>query len=386
MLVQSLPTQFNSSTLEITDAIPPDLVCRGDTMINSNATIVNNIGLVSSSDNCGVATVTYTLMDDMGMVIGSGMDDASGNTFNVGTTTVTYTVTDDNGQTNSCSFDVIIDNTGLSDLLEFIPIVNFDCDNNSVSVDVIVVNFTEMVGMQFGIRWDTLNLTLNPPPVNNLPEVSNMNTNLENGAILLTWAHFSSNPSSTTLPDSFVIFTLNFDLVGSLSLPILSFEDFNQAIPILMGSESQNPMQQGVHFEFLPEQINIIDTTDPTFPAGCPTDVTIGNDPGLCTGTTDLAVPTATDNCTGIDSITYTINGTTSLVPNGATSVNFTFPAGTTTVTYTAYDGGGNSTTCTVDVTVNSTLSPVVTCPADIMATNDPGRCSALLDISEPAV
>jgi hypothetical protein len=43
-----------------------------------------------------------------------------------------------------------------------------------------------------------------------------------------------------------------------------------------------------------------------------------------------------------------------------------TFPIGTTTVTVTAYDNCGNTSTCTFNVTVNESEPPQITCPADI--------------------
>ncbi|MCI5091691.1 HYR domain-containing protein, partial [Phaeodactylibacter sp.] len=62
------------------------------------------------------------------------------------------------------------------------------------------------------------------------------------------------------------------------------------------------------------------------------------------------------------------------------------FDTGTTTVTATATDGAGNTATCTLNVTVNDTEDPAITCPADITVDNDPGLCSAVVNIPAPTV
>ncbi len=57
----------------------------------------------------------------------------------------------------TCSFDVILTAPPISDtILQFIPCVNIDCENGTVSIDVKVTNFDSMTGMQWGMRWDTL--------------------------------------------------------------------------------------------------------------------------------------------------------------------------------------------------------------------------------------
>ncbi|MEM8907106.1 MAG: HYR domain-containing protein, partial [Bacteroidota bacterium] len=308
--------------------------------------------------------------------------DASGTLFNPGITTVTYTATDGSGNTGICSFEVNIDNSNAGGMLEFIPEVDFDCDNNTVSIDIVVNNFDSIVGMQFGIRWD-LGVLDFVSETNNLPEVSNYNSALEPGALLFTWAHFSSSPSSTSLPAGTVIFTLDFNLVGALTTPLLSFEDFNAGIPILIGNEDGN-LTQGTDFDFLPEVLTIIDNTDPTFPSGCPANITATTDAGVCAAVVSLPAATATDDCTAIDSITYTINGNTQLFPNGAPTVDATFAVGTTLVTYTAYDGSGNTATCTFEVSVSDNEDPNMTCPADQMLDTDTDACSATVSLPFP--
>ncbi len=111
----------------------------------------------------------------------------------------------------------------------------------------------------------------------------------------------------------------------------------------------------------------------------CPDPVSASTDPGLCSAYIDsssLSYPVVYDFC-GVISVTA------SGIPPGNN-----FPLGTTTVTWTASDAYGNSTSCTQLVTVTDNEAPVLSCPADVTVSTDPGLCSAtvsvpLLGISE---
>ena len=56
-----------------------------------------------------------------------------------------------------------------------------------------------------------------------------------------------------------------------------------------------------------------------------------------------------------------------------------TFNVGITTVTYTAADAAGNSTSCTFTVTVNDTEAPTISCPSSPQILSLDGLCSASL-------
>jgi gliding motility-associated-like protein len=89
------------------------------------------------------------------------------------------------------------------------------------------------------------------------------------------------------------------------------------------------------------------DTENPVI-AGCPSNITLSNDPGSCDAVVTWIAPAATDNC-NIASFTSNFN------PGDV------FPLGTSTVSYTAVDDAGNTVTCSFDVTVNDTENPVIT-------------------------
>jgi len=95
--------------------------------------------------------------------------------------------------------------------------------------------------------------------------------------------------------------------------------------------------------------VTVKDTEPPQIT--CPADITVGNDPGLCSAVVTFAA-TATDNCPGVILVCSPPSGTV-------------FPKGTTSVTCTATDTAGNQTSCSFTVTVNDVEPPTVACSVE---------------------
>jgi uncharacterized repeat protein (TIGR01451 family) len=108
----------------------------------------------------------------------------------------------------------------------------------------------------------------------------------------------------------------------------------------------------------------------------CPANVVTTTDAGSCSATVDPGTATATDNC---DS-TPTIGGTRS----DNQPLNAPYPKGVTTITWTATDDAGNSSSCQQTVTVNDEEPPAISCPADITVGNDAGQCGAVVTYTAP--
>jgi choice-of-anchor A domain-containing protein len=96
----------------------------------------------------------------------------------------------------------------------------------------------------------------------------------------------------------------------------------------------------------------------------CPTNVTRPADSGKCSAVVTFTV-TASSTCSAVT--------VTSTPPSGTA-----FPVGTTTVTSTATDSSGQSSTCSFTVTVVDTQPPAITCPSNISVNTAPGTCSAV--------
>ncbi len=110
---------------------------------------------------------------------------------------------------------------------------------------------------------------------------------------------------------------------------------------------------------------------DPVITA-CPANITADATAGTCGASVSWTVPTASDNC-----------AVTSFSSDW--QPGDTFSVGTTTVTYVARDASGNTTTCTFDVIIVDTEKPsFLTCPSDIVVSNDATLCGAVVNFTAP--
>ncbi|MDB9961598.1 HYR domain-containing protein, partial [Oceanihabitans sp.] len=115
--------------------------------------------------------------------------------------------------------------------------------------------------------------------------------------------------------------------------------------------------------------ITVEDNIDPTIT--CPGAIAQDTDSGLCTAVVNYSV-TSDDNCSG-----QTIEQTAGIASGQE------FPLGITTNTFVVTDAGGNTATCSFDVTVTDNDDPAFTCPTpDASYTADQGLCSTELDFS----
>ena len=71
---------------------------------------------------------------------------------------------------------------------------------------------------------------------------------------------------------------------------------------------------------------------------------------------------------------------------NGTADASGVYPVGTTTVTWTATDAAGNTSTLEQTVIAGDDEAPVITCESDTEVSNEPGECFAVVSISSPTV
>ncbi|MEZ4800581.1 MAG: HYR domain-containing protein, partial [Flavobacteriales bacterium] len=102
--------------------------------------------------------------------------------------------------------------------------------------------------------------------------------------------------------------------------------------------------------------------------------ITVSNDANACDADVTVPAPVYVDEC-GIATVVNDYNGGADASDN--------YPVGTTTVTYTITDIHGNATTCSFDITVVDDEAPEVTCPSDIIISNEDNACNA--DVIVPA-
>ncbi|HEX2898350.1 MAG TPA: HYR domain-containing protein, partial [Bacteroidia bacterium] len=117
-----------------------------------------------------------------------------------------------------------------------------------------------------------------------------------------------------------------------------------------------------------------VTVTDAQNPAiTCPSNISISNTAGLCSGVATYTAPTGTDNCPG-----STTSQTVGLA-SGAT-----YPLGVTTNTFRVTDAVGNTATCSFTVTVNDNQAPAISCPANVSVNATVGTCAASVVYTAP--
>jgi gliding motility-associated-like protein len=106
------------------------------------------------------------------------------------------------------------------------------------------------------------------------------------------------------------------------------------------------------------QMVITFDNTAPTLT--CPANQSSTTSAGTCTRSLAIPNPTVSDNCS------YTLSWASvgATVLSGAGNVGTqTFNLGVTTITYTAVDPFGNTSTCSFTVTITDNINPTITCP-----------------------
>ncbi len=162
------------------------------------------------------------------------------------------------------------------------------------------------------------------------------------------------------------------ELVGTAGFSARSV-DFNLSLALdSSGAPYVVYDSRGAFAKKFSETIVLPDTEAPAFT--CPEALVVSNDSGLCDAVVTIENPTATDNVTAPEDITF--EG----VRSDGLELTDPFPLGETTITWTATDEAGNTSEgCAQVVTVNDTEAPtaigqtiIVDLGADGLASIDP--------------
>ena len=347
-----------------------------------------SIPLPLTSDNCGVMSV---INDYTNVANASGV-------YPVGTTTVIYTATDDSGNTVTCSFTVtVVDDENPSIICPPDLTVGTTDGNCSASISLDNIgdpNVTDNCpGSTFsGVRDDGLALTDLYPK----------------GNTTITWTGTDAAGNTITCDQ---IITVEDDDPPTIDCPI--DVTFGTDPGVCSAVLTSTQLGDAIYLDNCPDSTLTLSRSDglalsDPFPKGetvvtytvtdcggntascdqlvtiiddepavitCPADITISNLPNECSRLVFIDIPDTTDNCE-IVSLTNDYTGT-------ANATAFYF-VGTTVVTWTAVDCGGNISTCSMSVTVVDDIPPVLICPDDIVVDSDPGLCSATVDVPLP--
>jgi hypothetical protein len=325
-----------TSTVTVEDNIAPKALCKNITVqldANGNASITAADVDGGSTDNCGIASIT--------------IDNASFNCSNVGANTVTLTVTDVNGNVSSCTSTVTVedniapnavcknitrhvdtdgqaaftasdvdggstDNCGIASIS--VDQTSFDC--SKIGVNTVTLTVTDVNG---NVSTCTATVTVTDEVVDYVG-CKNVTVSLDaNGQASITESQVNDGSFDACGIASMSLDKTSFDCSNvGVNAVTLTVTDVNGNVSTCLG------------------EVTVVDNLAPV--VSCPQNINVTPSRENCNPAIYWEPAVASDNCSA--TLTSTHN------PGDA------FPVGTTTVTYTATDPSGNSTSCSFTVTV----------------------------------
>lgn len=342
-----------------------------DIIVNADASCeaIANWTAPTASDNCGPVALVSPINP--------------GDVFPLGTTIVTYTATDESGNISTCTFNVIVnDNTD--------PVITGCPSDILVSANgscEAVVNWTAPT---ISDNCGSVALTTNHNPGETFP--------LGTTAVVYTATDDDGNISTCSFnvvvsddTDPVIAGCITADIVVPVTVACQGIASWirptatdNCGAPTL--TSSHNP---GNSFDVGTTQVtytatdnsgnisicsfNVIvqDVTSPMVSGCIPSDIIVSANE-MCQATATWAPPTAADNC-----------GSATMTSSHAPGSLFLL--GSTTITYTATDGSGNTSTCTFKVIVKDETDPVLSgCPATDIVVDANSSCQAFVSWTPP--
>lgn len=370
------PVGTTNVSYTATDASGNTATCSFTVTVNDteNPVISNcpaNMNLNAAANQCGaVANWTNPTVSDncSGASISQTAGLANGALFPLGTTTVTYTATDAAGNSVVCYFTVTVtDNTA--------PTI-VGCPAN--------INLTSVAGACSAVaNWTTPSVTDNCAGATIIQTAGNSNGTLfALGTTTVTYLATDANGNTATCSftvtvtdnvapviagcPSNIVLTNGAGLCGAIATwtnPTASdnctLASFGQTqglpngslFPLGTTTIQYTAVDAGGNSSICSFTVTVSDTEAPVI-AGCPSNIVQQATQGCSTPVT-WNTPTANDNCSGV-TLTSNFNS------------GDLFAVGTTTVTYTATDAVGNTSTCSFNVTV--TPPPAITLSANVVS------------------
>lgn len=342
----SSESQRRQIRFTIIDSALPTVSCPANQVVAANSlTCTTNVAGITplSGDNCSVPKITWT---KSGATVAAspltGINFASGTSFNLGVTTVTYTVSDPSNNTATCSFTVTVNDQ--------------------------------------------------TPPLITCPANVVANTSL-NGTGNCATTIATQTP---TYSDNCTAPSLSWTVSGvttAMGVGSLSGVSFNKGVSTIAFQATDNVMQTAT----CSFTVTVSDNELPVI-TSVPTSNSIGTSTGgvtpmdLCDGERMYTHPAVNDNCPGPYTLARAITGSTvvasGLVPPGASETRL-FNLGLSTVTYTVTDAMGNTSSASFTVTVVDNVAPVITpTPAPFVTTQNvtAGDCSKVITFSRPSI
>ncbi|GIZ10241.1 HYR domain-containing protein [Flavobacterium sp. UMI-01] len=292
-------------TVTVNDNINPTISCPSTISQNvDTGSCTKTVATTNptTADNCAVTKLTWTLTGaTTGTSPTSGINTLGTTSFNLGTTTVTYRVEDAAGNFATCSYTVTItDNIA--------PTIS--CPSN-LSQNVSAGTCTASVA------------TPNPTTADNC------------GVTKLTWT--LTGATTGTSPTT-----------GINNLGTRTFNLGTTTVTYRIEDAAGN-------FNTCAYTVIVIDNINPSLTPGL--NQSANTPTGSCSASVAITNAIYSDNCS-VSSFTYALSGATNKATTAGQIGTYTFNKGVTTITYTAVDNSGNTTTGTKTVTVIDNVAP----------------------------
>ena len=376
-------------TVIVKDVTAPTIICAADVSVNNDlgqCSAAVTLNTPATGDNCGVVSVT---------------NDHPSDVYPVGETDVTWTVKDVNNNTTSC--------------VQKVTVTDNEKPSISCSGDVSVNNDPGQCSAQ---------VTLSAPATSDNCGGSTVtsdhpSTTYPVGTTTVTWTATDNHGNTRTCTQTVIVtdneapqITCPANITAStdssrgyatrtLSLPVVSDNcgtttvtnnHYSTRYPIGTTVVTWTVTDAHGNMATCQQTVIVNDTEGPRILCGGA--ITVNNDPGRCDANVVIHIPYANDN-SGHVSLTvdypgltvppFTPTPTTEADPNARPTTSAVFPVGITTLTWTATDSSGNSSSCTQNITVIDNEKPIVSCSGNVAKNNDAGQCSAQVTLPTPS-
>ncbi len=343
-------------TITVTDTHGPVITCPANTAVNCAATTQPaGTGMATATDDCsGVASITYSDSIAAGSCAGDYVITrtwtAADNCGNASSCNQTITVTDTHGPTVTCPASVTVDCAATTQPAGTgTPTVTDDCSG------VASVSFSDSIALGscagnyvISRTWSAIDNCGNASSTC----VQTITVQDTHGPTISCPPNTTVDCAATTQPSGTGSATATDDCSGVASITHSDSIAPGSCAGNYVITRTWTATDHCGNSSSCPQTITVTDTHGPV--VTCPANVSVN-----CTASTqpaDTGTATASDDCSGVASITYN-----DAIAPGSCAGNYVI-----TRTWTAMDNCGNASSCPQTITVTDTTGPVVTCPANV--------------------
>jgi HYR domain/Secretion system C-terminal sorting domain len=328
----------------------------------------NNVAGFQSGN--GRVIISYNVSGPATTTMTQGM--VSGSSFPVGTTLQQYVVSDGSGGTDTCSFTITVTDAQ-APVMTCPANITVNADSGMCSA---IASFSAPVASDNCIL-DTTSQTAGPISGSAFPvgttTVSYMAMDLAGNMATCSFTVTVNDIEAPmfTCPGNLAVnadsgmcsAVVNFNMPNAIdncsiaSVTQTAGLTSGSAFPLGTSTVSFTATDSAGNSSACSYDIIVTDVEAPTFT--CPGNITVPNDSTQCSAIVNFSLPTAIDNCSGA-----------TVVQTGGPTSGFSFAVGNTTITFTATDLEGNSSTCSFDIIVTDVEAPTLTCPGNAFSCN----------------